>query len=73
MTAASALPSIGQCASAGTLSLPRKPEVDASGKPRPITSGSEVSDDEEHDLLNQDLPRSELKRVKRYIFFLLKV
>lgn len=47
-------------------SVPPKPEVDALGKLRPITSGSEVSDDDEQDLLNQNLPRSDLKRVKRY-------
>jgi hypothetical protein len=37
------------------------------GKLRPITSGSEVSDDDEQDLLNQNLPRSDLKKVKRML------
>ena len=50
----------------GIPALPPKPEVQAAGRLRAITSGSDVeSDDDEHDLLNQNLPRSELKRVKR--------
>ncbi|KAG0609930.1 hypothetical protein M758_7G024900 [Ceratodon purpureus] len=64
---ASALPSVGQCASGGTPPQYPKSDGDASGKSRPITSSSEVSDDDEQDLLNQNLPRSELKRVKRML------
>lgn len=57
----------GQCPPpSGPSSVPSKPEVEGLGKLRPITSGSEVSDDEENDLLNPNMPRSDLKRVKRY-------
>lgn len=45
-----------------------KPEVDASTwKLKLTTSGSELSDDEEHDMLNENLSRGDLKRVKRYV------
>lgn len=52
----------------GIPALPPKPEVDTmTRRLKPITSGSELSDDDERDLLNQNLPRSELKRVKRML------
>jgi len=58
----------GQCPPpSGPSSVPSKPEVEGLGKLRPITSGSEVSDDEENDLLNPNMPRSDLKRVKRML------
>lgn len=56
-----------QSSPVGIPALPPKPEVDAAGRLRSITSGSELSDDDDHDLLNQNLPRSELKRVKRML------
>ena len=67
MTGANTLSNRKQSSPVGIPALPPKPEVDAAGRLRSITSGSELSDDDDHDLLNQNLPRSELKRVKRYV------
>ncbi|XP_024384443.1 basic leucine zipper 63 isoform X2 [Physcomitrium patens] len=67
-SAASACPSGVQCAPMSAKSPSPKPEVDAStGKVKLTTSGSELSDDDEHDLLNQSLPGGDLKRVKRML------
>jgi hypothetical protein len=67
VTGANTLSNRKQSSLVGIPALPPNPEVDAAGRLRPITSGSELSDDDEQDLLNQNLPRSELKRVKRYV------
>lgn len=68
LSATSTLASKVRCARVDVKPSSPKPEVDASTwKLKLTTSGSELSDDEEHDMLNENLSRGDLKRVKRML------
>jgi hypothetical protein len=56
----------GRASPVGVPQTPAKSDVEV-GRSRPITSGSDVSEDEEHDDgVNGKAPSGDIKKVKRY-------